>query len=208
MFFARFLSLSLFLRLAGRFFARRASLLTACRLQKTPEIIPSDVTEFFLRKSGFACEDPVVIKMVSLAAQKFVTDLAKVGPGPVFAPFGMFGLFCAVGSDGFGRSRMPLAKSARGSRDRRSRRTGGPCSCSKTWPRRRANSAFPSPSPSISPTRPRRAWPTRRPARREAAKNAHCRRRRAAEAAKRRKTSRAPPHGQCADGWTGKEMMQ
>merc|ERR1719171_732481 len=46
-------------------------------VEKTPEIIPSDVTEFFLRKSGFACEDPVVIKMVSLAAQKFVTDLAK-----------------------------------------------------------------------------------------------------------------------------------
>ncbi len=35
------------------------------------------MTEFFLRRSGFECEDPVVIKMVSLAAQKFLTDLAK-----------------------------------------------------------------------------------------------------------------------------------
>ena len=77
--FGVFLFLSSFLRCAARFFATSGALLTSRGLQKTPEIIPSDVTEFFLRKSGFACEDPVVIKMVSLAAQKFVTDLAKVG---------------------------------------------------------------------------------------------------------------------------------
>lgn len=53
------------------------SLLLSLYVQKTPEIIPSDVTEFFLRRSGFTCEDPVVIKLVSLAAQKFLTDLAK-----------------------------------------------------------------------------------------------------------------------------------
>ena len=34
-------------------------------------------TEFFLRRSGFACDDPVVVRVVSLAAQKFLTDLAK-----------------------------------------------------------------------------------------------------------------------------------
>merc|ERR1711916_245942 len=45
--------------------------------EKTPDIIPSDVTEFFLRRSGFACDDPVVVRVVSLAAQKFLTDLAK-----------------------------------------------------------------------------------------------------------------------------------
>ena len=42
-----------------------------------PDIIPADVTEYFLRRSGFECEDPVVVKMIGLAAQKFLTDLAK-----------------------------------------------------------------------------------------------------------------------------------
>ncbi len=35
------------------------------------------MTEYFLRRSGFECEDPVVVKMIGLAAQKFLTDLAK-----------------------------------------------------------------------------------------------------------------------------------
>lgn len=30
-------------------------------------------TQFFLRRNGFECEDPVVVKMISLAAQKFLT---------------------------------------------------------------------------------------------------------------------------------------
>ncbi len=33
-------------------------------------------TAYFLRRNGFECPDPVVIKMISLAAQKFLTDLA------------------------------------------------------------------------------------------------------------------------------------
>ncbi len=48
-----------------------------CFFLTQTEVIPNDVTEFFLRRSGFECEDPVVIKMVSFAAQKFLSDLAK-----------------------------------------------------------------------------------------------------------------------------------
>lgn len=40
-------------------------------------IIPNSVTRYYLRRSGFDCPDDRVIKVISLAAQKFVADIAN-----------------------------------------------------------------------------------------------------------------------------------
>lgn len=40
-------------------------------------IIPNSVTRYYLRRSGFTCQDDRVIKVISLAAQKFVADIAN-----------------------------------------------------------------------------------------------------------------------------------
>eukprot|EP00126_Sphaerothecum_destruens_P013239 Sdes_comp22655_c0_seq1m21077 len=38
--------------------------------------LPEAAVRYFLSKSGFSCNDERVIKVISLAAQKFVTDIA------------------------------------------------------------------------------------------------------------------------------------
>eukprot|EP00281_Chroomonas_sp_CCMP1168_P024893 CAMPEP_0206225166 /NCGR_PEP_ID=MMETSP0047_2-20121206/7407_1 /ASSEMBLY_ACC=CAM_ASM_000192 /TAXON_ID=195065 /ORGANISM="Chroomonas mesostigmatica_cf, Strain CCMP1168" /LENGTH=84 /DNA_ID=CAMNT_0053648157 /DNA_START=24 /DNA_END=275 /DNA_ORIENTATION=- len=45
-------------------------------IEKFHPTIPESVTEYHLRKSGFHTTDPRAVKTVSLAAQKFMADIA------------------------------------------------------------------------------------------------------------------------------------
>nr|ODN98913.1 hypothetical protein L204_02878 [Cryptococcus depauperatus CBS 7855] len=40
-------------------------------------LIPEEITEYFLQRSGFDCNDPRLKKLLSLVAQKFLSDLSK-----------------------------------------------------------------------------------------------------------------------------------
>eukprot|EP01130_Rhizamoeba_saxonica_P015103 TRINITY_DN6716_c0_g1_i1.p1 TRINITY_DN6716_c0_g1~~TRINITY_DN6716_c0_g1_i1.p1 ORF type:complete len:107 (-),score=27.60 TRINITY_DN6716_c0_g1_i1:52-372(-) len=39
-------------------------------------VIPEEVVDFYLKKSGFNCPDPTVRRFVALATQKFMTEVA------------------------------------------------------------------------------------------------------------------------------------
>ncbi|OXH23221.1 transcription initiation factor TFIID subunit 10 [Cryptococcus neoformans] len=40
-------------------------------------LIPEEVTEYFLQRSGFDCSDPRLKRLLSLVAQKFISDLSR-----------------------------------------------------------------------------------------------------------------------------------
>ncbi|ODN96952.1 hypothetical protein I350_07927 [Cryptococcus amylolentus CBS 6273] len=40
-------------------------------------LVPEEVTEYFLQKSGFDCSDPRLKRLLSLVSQKFISDLSK-----------------------------------------------------------------------------------------------------------------------------------
>ena len=46
-------------------------------MQEYNTAIPDEVTDHFLKHSGFECPDPRVTRLVSLAAHKFVADLTN-----------------------------------------------------------------------------------------------------------------------------------
>ncbi|KAK8843947.1 hypothetical protein IAR55_006739 [Kwoniella newhampshirensis] len=40
-------------------------------------LVPEEITEYFLQRSGFECSDPRLKRLLSLSAQKFVADLSR-----------------------------------------------------------------------------------------------------------------------------------
>jgi len=45
-------------------------------LDEYEPMIPNEVTDFYLQRVGFECEDVRLKRLLSLAAQKFVSDIA------------------------------------------------------------------------------------------------------------------------------------
>ncbi|ESN94160.1 hypothetical protein HELRODRAFT_69115 [Helobdella robusta] len=47
------------------------------QLDETPTIIPDVVTSSFLNSAGFEASDPRLVKLVSLAGQKFIAEIVN-----------------------------------------------------------------------------------------------------------------------------------
>ncbi|CAJ0827918.1 7106_t:CDS:2 [Entrophospora sp. SA101] len=43
---------------------------------KLEPLIPDSVTEYFLTRSGFSCDDDRIMRLMSIATQKFIADIA------------------------------------------------------------------------------------------------------------------------------------
>ncbi|KCV71007.1 hypothetical protein H696_01952 [Fonticula alba] len=46
-------------------------------LRDTPTVIPDAITTYYMQRAGFECSDVRMKRLISLAAQKFLTDLAR-----------------------------------------------------------------------------------------------------------------------------------